>query len=572
VWLTHECGRYAPQSHFGGLFPDNLEDVFPWKNFYEGSQRAYLMKEELIAGAYGIEARYPFLDVAVVQAFLDLTPELKNQEYKSAIGHVLRTLNCPYDKGRKVGFSASDGKPLAPSTPPSRPVSLSPLYCPPPSMDVKGMVTYGLESVRSIPATTNMLRRLNADYPKCIDTRAALATMLLANDINPSEVDEVYEQAITLTPGLEDKIKMLAMIGSSHFNHQNIAKNLQYYNRAAALSLQSPPGTPTPPALTDMYTVYSTNFISNSPVFYEIRYADYRAKLRAKPNEVRDAMAFLQKTLDDPTPAPPTITELNAYALASLQHEASPSSSLSSTTLKKYIFEAPLSPQPLPSPKMSHFQFQSGGIVPLRIATVGTNPKEELMHLLHTAEKAQVKVDVLGLGAKWEGTHTKMELYYEYVKRLHPEQMVMTIDAYDVILSPELLSLTKRLPEDYITFNGEVSNWPDFSIGGLYPEGGTLPFLNSGVFVGKAKLVLAMLEEVLTYPALFDDQVSPTRTPHTHAQHTRPAHTPNTHAQHTHAPHTRPHTHTPLARNLKGDVNHAANKRGRRERGEENGA
>jgi hypothetical protein len=39
------------------------------------------MKEELIAGSYGIEARYPFLDPAVVQEFLSLVPALKNDEY-----------------------------------------------------------------------------------------------------------------------------------------------------------------------------------------------------------------------------------------------------------------------------------------------------------------------------------------------------------------------------------------------------------------------------------------------------------------------------------------------------------
>ena len=45
--------RLGLQSQFGGYWPINdseLRALFPWENFYEGSQRAYLMKEELVAG------------------------------------------------------------------------------------------------------------------------------------------------------------------------------------------------------------------------------------------------------------------------------------------------------------------------------------------------------------------------------------------------------------------------------------------------------------------------------------------------------------------------------------------
>ena len=41
----------------------------------------YIAKEEYVAGAFGIETRYPFLDVQVVQEFLWLLPELKNGRF-----------------------------------------------------------------------------------------------------------------------------------------------------------------------------------------------------------------------------------------------------------------------------------------------------------------------------------------------------------------------------------------------------------------------------------------------------------------------------------------------------------
>ena len=80
---------YLPYSNFGGIFPSNLRTIWPWKNVFSGSQIQFLNKEEVVAGAYGLETRYPFLDKAVVQEFLHLTVELKNRIYKSVLDDYL---------------------------------------------------------------------------------------------------------------------------------------------------------------------------------------------------------------------------------------------------------------------------------------------------------------------------------------------------------------------------------------------------------------------------------------------------------------------------------------------------
>ena len=43
-----------PHSCFNGRFPDDLtaNRFFPWCSFYDGSQRAFIMNEELTAGAH----------------------------------------------------------------------------------------------------------------------------------------------------------------------------------------------------------------------------------------------------------------------------------------------------------------------------------------------------------------------------------------------------------------------------------------------------------------------------------------------------------------------------------------
>merc|ERR1711924_292824 len=100
-----EGEKIFPQSSFGGLFPEDLGgDFFPWRNFFGGTQHDYLAKEEAIAGAHGIEARYPFLDVQVVQEFLWLSKDIKNSDYKAPLVNFMRKEAYPFVEG-KTGFN-----------------------------------------------------------------------------------------------------------------------------------------------------------------------------------------------------------------------------------------------------------------------------------------------------------------------------------------------------------------------------------------------------------------------------------------------------------------------------------
>jgi asparagine synthetase B (glutamine-hydrolysing) len=96
-------------SQFGGKFPDNLEGFFPWKKFYDDTQRSYLFKDEYVLGRWGIEGRYPFLDRSLVQAFLSLAVSLKNCSYKAPVEQFLKLHDYPFEPSRKRGFS-----PIAP--------------------------------------------------------------------------------------------------------------------------------------------------------------------------------------------------------------------------------------------------------------------------------------------------------------------------------------------------------------------------------------------------------------------------------------------------------------------------
>ena len=101
---TEGNGRYG-NGWNPSTFVENLESIFPWKNFNEGVLRNYLNMNEYIGGMYGFESRYPFLDKDVVQEFLWLKHTLKNKyKYKAPIHNYLLKNEYPINLGEKHAF------------------------------------------------------------------------------------------------------------------------------------------------------------------------------------------------------------------------------------------------------------------------------------------------------------------------------------------------------------------------------------------------------------------------------------------------------------------------------------
>lgn len=92
---------FPKQSTFKGKFPEQL---FEWKNFRRGMQEEYLNEIEEIAALYGIECRYPYLDVDLVQEYLWLSAELKNRHYKAPLREYLIRNRFPFEENVKRGF------------------------------------------------------------------------------------------------------------------------------------------------------------------------------------------------------------------------------------------------------------------------------------------------------------------------------------------------------------------------------------------------------------------------------------------------------------------------------------
>lgn len=88
------------------IWPKNLNDVFPWNHFCAGSARRLIDYHETISLAYGLEQRSVFYDKQLVQAWLNTTAEIKNQEPKVFLRHYLRARGI-YITSRVVGFQAA---------------------------------------------------------------------------------------------------------------------------------------------------------------------------------------------------------------------------------------------------------------------------------------------------------------------------------------------------------------------------------------------------------------------------------------------------------------------------------
>ena len=67
--------------------------------------KAFISKEESVSSLHGIETRYPFLDKNVVQEFLYLKPNLKNDKYKSPLHHYMVKYDYPFEENVKNGFT-----------------------------------------------------------------------------------------------------------------------------------------------------------------------------------------------------------------------------------------------------------------------------------------------------------------------------------------------------------------------------------------------------------------------------------------------------------------------------------
>ena len=147
------------------------------------------------------------------------------------------------------------------------------------------------------------------------------------------------------------------------------------------------------------------------------------------------------------------------------------------------------------------------------LVTLASNTFQYEFVVLYTAAKTLGwNVVAAGVGEKWKGWRTKMEVYAKHVQEIaehEPEALVVCADAYDV--------LVLRSPEDFeksfLEFHKDVVVSAETHCGSNcrklknYPTDSPRKYVNAGLLCGRAKQVAKLWSSLLETNWL-DDQIA----------------------------------------------------------------
>jgi len=157
----------------------------------------------------------------------------------------------------------------------------------------------------------------------------------------------------------------------------------------------------------------------------------------------------------------------------------------------------------------------------LSVITVATKENDGYKRFLRSTENAGLSVTALGMGQQWKGGDMnypgggwKVNLLKQEMKKrtetAADEDLVMFTDSYDVVIAANkdaIIAQYEKFEAD-VVFGAENFCWPDASLKDKYPEVEKgMRFLNSGGFIGPAKMIAEMLEAGGDIKDLDDDQL-----------------------------------------------------------------
>ena len=152
--------------------------------------------------------------------------------------------------------------------------------------------------------------------------------------------------------------------------------------------------------------------------------------------------------------------------------------------------------------KKSYTIQQGGGQV--HYITVSTEDNNKLQRLVKSAEKNNIKIDVLGLELKTNNLgHSnnakfgmKLGLPQKYISNLPDDDIVVFTDAWDVIYNNNADQLVTRYKSfnKPIVFGAELYCWPDDHMASSYDtQNNYFKYLNSGLYIGRVGDLKRML-------------------------------------------------------------------------------
>ena len=152
------------------------------------------------------------------------------------------------------------------------------------------------------------------------------------------------------------------------------------------------------------------------------------------------------------------------------------------------------------SPKNYNHTF----FLPLTVLTVATHNDGYYNSLKESAKRNNLNLVTLGYGKKWKGLDWKLTLTRNYLKKLPKEEIVIFVDAFDVIIrenSSQILNGFYSCGKDILM---SVNYTPNLIVTGfLNIKYGTCmdgEYINSGTYMGYVGRLLELLKRIKSLP------------------------------------------------------------------------
>lgn len=148
------------------------------------------------------------------------------------------------------------------------------------------------------------------------------------------------------------------------------------------------------------------------------------------------------------------------------------------------------------------------------VVTCASHPIPQLQQLLTSAHYNGIKVEVLGLGQPYQGNARKLRGYLQYLQTAPEKDIVMFVDAYDVLILADEKTILDRFHQLKVPFliSTDKYCYPLKELADQFPTTSSLfRYLNSGGFIGYAGYLKELFKDLPPFKDMQSDQAILTR-------------------------------------------------------------
>lgn len=143
------------------------------------------------------------------------------------------------------------------------------------------------------------------------------------------------------------------------------------------------------------------------------------------------------------------------------------------------------------------------------VCTVATYRHPNLEKLIQSCHKNGINLDILALGHPYFGNGTKFIHLVQYLNALNEDDIVMFVDAFDVLIVSSKKKILRKFLRENTPFlmSAEMNCAPHPHLASSYPPAPTpFKYINTGSFIGYVRNLKAWLQDLQPISARECDQ------------------------------------------------------------------